>query len=332
MIASLPMDAIALEFDFTSLVGFTPQAEAALLRAAESWTSVINDPITVNIQTQFMQLQNPSVIGTAGSVTLVTNAAFSDNVLDMLRLEAALENDDAIVAFLPSIDNLNIALPTDFNFLGELSGTKANFKSFVPGIDFDGAAFGVTDAVINFNLGFSFDFDNANGVQAGHMDFETVAAHELGHALGFTSSVDQVDFLLSQATAGTIAPTILDLFRFGPGDNPIDAASFTSATRNLIPGVNAFFDDTDNEYLLSTGLSGDERQASHWKDINSIGILDPTLAFGQVFEISPADLRALDLIGYDISAVPLPAPLLLLTIAIALLLRQSRRSGLKGKM
>ena len=50
------MDAIALEFDFTSLVGFTPQAEAALLRAAESWTSVINDPITVNIQTQFMQL------------------------------------------------------------------------------------------------------------------------------------------------------------------------------------------------------------------------------------------------------------------------------------
>jgi hypothetical protein len=32
--------------------------------------------------------------------------------------------------------------------------------------------------------------------------------------------------------------------------------------------------------------------------------MDPTLASGQIFTISSNDLRALDLIGYDLTAIP----------------------------
>jgi len=94
----------------------------------------------------------------------------------------------------------------------------------------------------------------------------------------------------------------------------------------LIPGVAAFFDDTADEYLFSTGVTqGDGRQASHWKDTDTIGILDPTLAFGQVFDVSEADLRALDLIGYDIVTTPLPPGLVLFGSALFILVYKNKR-------
>ncbi|MFT4561167.1 MAG: hypothetical protein ACI9BW_000907 [Gammaproteobacteria bacterium] len=317
----------ALEFDFGTPVGFTQPALDALSRAALQWTSRIDDPITVNIETNFLDFDNSNTIASAFSVTLISGLTFSDTVINQLKIDAAAEGDDSIVASLPSVGDLHFDLPTNIDFLGDLAGTKANFKALaLPGFDLD-TLFGSRDGLINFNLDFNFDFDNSNGVTPGHMDFETVAAHELGHALGFISAADDVDFLLSQGRAGTIAPTLLDLFRFAPGaDDPLNTTDFATATRNLTPGDAAFFDDLDNEYLFSTGVfTGDGRQASHWKDTDSIGILDPTLAFGQVFTVSAADLRALDVIGYDITAVPLPPAIILFASAFAFLGRRHFR-------
>ena len=78
------------------------------------------------------------------------------------------------------------------------------------------------------------------------------------------------------------------------------------------------FDDTINEYGFSTGVnSGDGDQASHWKDNNDqsgnvvrprIGVMDPTLEEGAAVDLSNADLRAMDLMGYEIfsSVVVIP--------------------------
>ncbi len=328
----LPLNVSALDFNFLSLAGFSDDARAALNRAAAQWSSRISDPITVNIQTEFKNLSDPSVIGTAGSVTLITNPNFSNTVIGQLKYDASFEADDGIVAFLPTVEKLKeqIVLPDNFEFAGNLAGTKANFKALFPNENLDGPSFGVLDAEINFNVGFNFDFDNTDGVMLGHMDFETVAAHELGHALGFVSAVDHID----ANTGGLVAPRLLDLFRFAPGDNPSNAGEFAVAARNLVPGAPTFFDDTEAEYLFSTGVNHDGRQASHWKDadadpndavVDPIGMLDPTLAFGQVFDITPADLRALDLIGYDIAAVPLPPGLVLFASALLTLIYRDTR-------
>ena len=82
--------------------------------------------------------------------------------------------------------------------------------------------------------------------------------------------------------------------------------------RDLRPGVASYFDDLSAQAAFSTGaFTGDGNQASHWKadDITgiSLGIMDPTLAFGQISPISNFDLRALDVIGYEVAAVPLPS-------------------------
>jgi hypothetical protein len=142
------------------------------------------------------------------------------------------------------------------------------------------------------------------------MDFESVAIHEIGHALGFISEVDTFDILKYLNSPTALAPSTLDLFRFenNTANDPSDAASFSTATRSLMPGVDAITDDitgagtSSAENRMSTGAyTGDGRQASHFKDNLAIGVMDPTLSFGEVVPISDADLRALDLIGYEIS-------------------------------
>lgn len=100
----------------------------------------------------------------------------------------------------------------------------------------------------------------------------------------------------------------LDLLRFadGAGSDPSTTADFTTFGRNLVPGVEAVFDDTSDEWRMSTGkLLGDGRQASHWKDDALtgvfIGIMDPTLRSATVQTVSVPDERALELIGWDVT-------------------------------
>ena len=147
------------------------------------------------------------------------------------------------------------------------------------------------------------------------MDFETVAEHEIGHALGFISAVDDLD-----GGATTAQPWMLDLFRFRnlAGSKPANAAQLTTLARNLVPGADDVTSDaTLIDARMSTGITrGDGNQASHWKadDItgSNIGIMDPTLGFTQVELATEADFRAFDLIGYNIISAPEPSTLVLL--------------------
>jgi hypothetical protein len=168
-----------------------------------------------------------------------------------------------------------------------------------------------------------------------------VATHEIGHALGFISVVDDIAGTATANGDNLVSPTTLDLFRFGrTTSNPATVSQFTNNPRNLTPGADTIFDDLTNEYRLSSGLntlqfptgSGtDGRQASHWKadELTGtlIGVMDPTLSSGFIETVSSADFRALDLIGWDV-AVPEPSTILLLGLAAATWLpwHLSRRS------
>ncbi|NJR32447.1 MAG: hypothetical protein HC778_05960 [Chamaesiphon sp. CSU_1_12] len=49
------------------------------------------------------------------------------------------------------------------------------------------------DGSISFNNAFNWDFNRNDGISGGAFDFIGIAAHELGHSLGFISGVDTLD-------------------------------------------------------------------------------------------------------------------------------------------
>jgi hypothetical protein len=302
-------------------------ALAAFNRAAMQWESYISDSITVNIAADLAPL-GAGILGSASSVVLIDD---HNSVQGFLVADAGNEADDGVAAMIPNQASAAFALPAGFSVLADMAGdrklsfTKANGKAMgYAGLD---GLFGSNDATITFSSTFGFDFDNSDGVGGGLYDFETVAVHELGHALGFISEVDYIDFVLDMSlTASDVTPTTLDLFRFSnAGADPTTLAEFSTFTRSMIPGTDEMFDQIDGSYggdvemRMSTGVDiGDGQQASHWKadDITAynIGVMDPTLDDGVISPITANDLRAFDLIGYEISAVPEAGSFVLLSL------------------
>jgi len=312
---SLPAAAVTITISPGPALSANPAAVAAFGRAASRWSALLADPITVNIDADLVPL-GPGLLGGASPLLLTTDYT---TVRNALVADAADEADDAIVASLPTAAQFQALIPSGFSLDGGLAGTKANFKALgFGGLDL---LFGATDAVIEFSNSFAFDYDASDGVGAGLIDFESVAAHELGHALGFISLVDFIDGTLLQGSTAAIAPGTFDLFRFGAGLAPATPGDFATAVRNLLPGQAAVFADVGSQWALSTGnFAGDGRQLSHWKDNDLsgafIGLMDPTLAFGVGIPITTADLRVLDLIGYE-ATVPVPAAAWLFAGALA---------------
>ncbi|MEE9182547.1 MAG: NF038122 family metalloprotease, partial [candidate division NC10 bacterium] len=189
------------------------------------------------------------------------------------------------------------------------------------------------DAEIKFNTNFTLDFDPGDGIAAGAFDFVGAAAHEIGHALGFVSGVDTVDF--ASDPNGPSSPnqtggnknidldrsavfSVLDLYRFsGSSINPDLGGG--PGMQDLAYGDTPFFSidgGATNLGTFSTGrFNGDGRQASHWKDNLGLGIMDPTALPGELLQISALDIQAFDVIGWDLTpmtAVPEPGTIVLL--------------------
>lgn len=268
-------------------------------RAVSIWESVLDDNVVLVIDGDLAAL-DPGVLGATSSATFRTS-------YDSIRNQVVADRDpidEGFVLSLPTAAQFNRILPPGFTYAGELSTTKAVFKA----IGFDMSGFPGADATITFSTGFApdFDYDAADGIAVGKFDFEAIVVHEIGHALGFTSTVDVADFLRDSGQVGELRPSVLDLYRLLPGAG---ATNFTTASRVITTGdlqpTMAFWDGTQ-DLLLSTGVAlGDGRQASHWKANeltggNFIGIMDPTLSRGERAELTVNDLRAFGLIGWDV--------------------------------
>lgn len=288
-------------------------ALGAFNRAIATWEALFTDNVTINITADFGSLGS-GVLGSTSAVS--STVSYADLRSFMIGDETGYAHA-AVVNALPG--SLSVSLPAGFTYTGNAQVTKANLKA----LGYAGAD-ATPDGTLTFSNTFSFDFDNSDGVTG--IDFESVVLHEIGHVLGFISSVDRVD----QLSSGSISVRPIDLFRISAATTLTDLASFTSATRELTPGVEANFADSTVSWAMSTGSSkGDGHQASHWKadEITgtNIGLFDPTLASGVVQGLTYADIYALDVIGYDLAQVPEPATFGLMAGALVFVVMRRRR-------
>jgi len=288
------------------LEGFQ-QAKAAFIKAAANWEAVIQTPlnIIVNVdygstafgqpydpQAKTLGQTNTQIVGSSGNYATVASA---------LLAGASTAQEVAMYNSLPST-----GVPTDLGRTSQVSASTATFR-----------ALGMLNATANppaesqlgippsiaFNSAFQFDFDPTNGIDSGSYDFQAVATHELGHVLGFDSTVGNT----ALNPSGGLSVTVWDCFRFRPGTT---VGSFQTAQRIQSTGGSQVYYFGGTELGLSTGgpdaMGGDGFQASHWKAVDLtgvlIGIMDPTVPKGQVRTITNNDLAAIDSMGYTLVA------------------------------
>ena len=317
-----PSASAQLTFNFINQGTATSQMMTGFAQAGALWSAFLKDPITINIRVGASALP-AGVLGhtdiffdpfdyTNVRTALVNDRLSVDDFSSTNALQAApafsmlinrtANNPNGVVSLTPYFD-------TGLGGPGQAGPENNNTVRFP---EANAKALGLIpnnpnllDGIVTFTTSPIYDFDRSNGITSNRIDFVGVAAHEIGHVLGFTSGVDVL--------VGNGAPP-------GLNDNqlkfvtPLDLFRFTS--RSIGPGggvgvIDWTGDDTDKYFSVDGGVTplanfshGTTFEEGHWQNDVGIGIMDPTSVGGELLKISGMDLRAMDVMGYNLVASP----------------------------
>ena len=305
------------------------------IEAAGIWESRISSNVTVNIQVGMVSLA-PNIIGQASS-TWYTDTSYASFRAAVVQ-KATSSTDAAFLATLPNSNTYSRLI----NQTGDTPGTDpyATWTDAQSMIYINGGnkkALGLLsgtntalDALIQFNTAFAFDYNRSNGINYNQMDFVGAAAHEIGHALGFMSIVDDVDTYYGNAVDFLNLP--MDFMRYS-------ASSFALGISDVSAGPEAKFTYINGVSIpMSLGVNvGDGQQASHFYVTGNLGLMAPTASYGQKLSITGNDLLVMDAIGWKLTAlglseIPEPSTYGLFIGALSLAAASVRRKSLKSKL
>lgn len=302
LIGSLP-NAQALQIVFNDVgesqghSAMSSEALAGFEQAASLWESLISNPVTVNINIACYNFGagQSNTIGQAGSTFY--NGSYAE-ISGAWAASATSALDATVIASLPTgntyVRRINLTMDlTATPVLAEsdfmwINGGNAKAMGLLPADSSD------VDAEIEFNSDFAFDYNRTNGIASNQMDFVGVAAHEIGHALGFISIVDFIDG--GGFSSADVASMPMDMLRYSIASYSMGVTdvSIDDQARYLVLG--------NLGVAMSTGvINGNGQQAAHFLDNVGLGMMDPTASYGELRTFSAFDLAVMDAIGWELT-------------------------------
>lgn len=325
-IAASPANAATINLIDLGGVAGSP-AQQGFQIAANFWSKMLTNNANINLGVKFAPLA-PNVIGSTGSTradisvanwAARVNATKSSSAIDQMVVLPTLTGGGAsfITNGVTTAGNDDALTQRFINGTSTSSRVLWENTALLKAIG-AGVSPNVIDGNVTFSSNFGFDFDPTDGISANTFDFIGVAIHEIGHALGFVSGVDILDYYsasngpgrnaLGYSVNDTSIYSALDMFRYSTDPNNI--APGAGNVLDLSTGGTKFFSIDGGQTALfgntfSTGAyNGDGRQASHWKDTAGCqvgnGIMDPTFCFGQMGDVTSLDLAAYDAMGWNL--------------------------------
>jgi hypothetical protein len=308
--------------------------------AIDLWQGLLHDRATVNITFDY-SLLDPSAIGAADPV--LDGYDYATSVWPALVADSTSRDDSIAVGSLPSPLATGIDFITNDTTLTPSPRTRdangSTNNTLMPIARANAKALGLlpaddpgADGQIMFSSRAAWDFDRSDGIDHDRVDFVGLAAHEIGHLLGFYSGTDVVDSVGGDGIApeGPFAAqnidldpqgvfSMLDVFRYtndslSRPDQPTGGLRDFSFGQPAV-GDRPFFSIDGGRTRLatfSTGrFNGDGFQASHWQNELALGVFIPIVHQGKELRITHLDLVALDAIGWDMASVPEPDMIML---------------------
>jgi len=291
-------------------------AELGFKIAASYWESVLTNNVTLHFNVGFDHL-GANILGGATSQLISTSIG---GYYDALIKKAATPLDASVLAHLSPLSSQGSvsALLPDYGNSTSLTGVATTGTRTAP----DGKAISSNlflttanaqalgmggssvDATIQFSSDYAFDFNPINGIKAGESDFIGIAIHEIGHALGFDSGVDRLDYFAGWSRFRADDYTwayAADLFRYSGADQL--NWGFNQPSYFSIDGGATVFQGKD--YFSTGEYYGDGWQASHWKADNMcgtyVGVMNPYTCPGQTDVVTASDLALMDAIGWNVN-------------------------------
>ncbi len=345
-------------FNFTFDPGTTVQQMLGFETAGRVWAKYLTDNVTINLQVGVSSTLGSNVIGGA-LPGMRANQSYSD-YRAALSADRKSADDNAAVSTLSTSTTYSVGYqyqdPVGGTGVLSVSSLILNMTRAVAkaaGLSFSDGSTALdgyilfsdlsTATVNNQPISWSYDYARIGAQASNTLDFLSTAIHEIGHVLGFVSGVDQPGWLAMSTLMDT--NYLLGSMNRTAYTNPLDLFRYssTSSTRLLgdmtygnAGGAKFFSLDRGKTSIaqfatgFDTTATGDGYQASHWNN-GTTGMMNPTLTLGQRRSMESVDLRALDVIGWDVASTgantTLGLPTLLLQAGQSLSARAGQSSN-----
>lgn len=255
--------------------------------AIQFFEAQYSDPITINLHVGWGEINGNSLSpGNLGQSSTNQQGFYNYN-----QVKTALVSDGKSAADSTAIANLPSTDPT-----GGARFVMSNAEAKALGL-LAGNAPGI-DGWVGFNNTAAYTFDPNNRAVGGEYDFIGLAEHEITEVMG--------RYGLGQNGASTGRYSPIDLFRYtSPG------------VLDLTPENGAYFSIDGGQTVINTFNGTGGGDLSDWSGA-TLDSFNHSLALGKELDVSAGDITEMDVLGYDRTAVPEPASILLLGSILAI--------------